>query len=269
MLIKADGTRLFEFTETNSMDLGPVWSPDGTRIAFQRLSLDDFSKDIFVYDFEEDELFALGTGFYRIGSFSWSPEGDRLAVEGRFEDGSDYNDIWIVDLVGTNPIQLTNDPEADSGPVWAPDNSKIIFNTKRTGFDDIYVMDTDGSNQTVLISRASIIGRSAISMDSQILVYSRFVSLNDPAILSWVNIADCMEFNCQQEIISEVSDTEPAFFPGGDLLAVTRVFDTTNPEVVIITFDNEEIIRLTDDRNIDGQASFAPIDSQDSPISYP
>ena len=266
-LIKADGSGLFEFTDVHAMDLSPVWSPDGTSLAFQRLDLDDFTKDIIVYDFRSNSLSFLGTGLHRIGSFSWSPDGDQLVLEGRMEDGGDYNDIWVVELDGGNPVQLTTDPESDSGPVWNPDGEKIIFNTKRNGFDDIYMMDTDGSNQEELVGGSSIIGKSTIAPDGDTLIYSRFISMNAPAVLGWISISDCMEFNCFHESISAEGDTEPAIFPDGSALAVTRIFDTTNPEVVLITLENEEIIRLTDEMNIDGQATVAPINSSDSPVS--
>ena len=51
---------------------------------------------------------------------------------------------------GSGQTRLTNDPAADSYPVFSPDGSKIAFISLRDGNYEIYIMNADGSDQTRL-----------------------------------------------------------------------------------------------------------------------
>ena len=44
-------------------------------------------------------------------------------------------------------MRLTQDPGIDTSPSFAPDGSRIVFNSDRGGAPQLYVMGGDGSNQ--------------------------------------------------------------------------------------------------------------------------
>jgi hypothetical protein len=54
-----------------------------------------------------------------------------------------------MNVDGTNPIRLTNNT-SDFYPTFSPDGSKIAFSSRQFGNGDIYLMNSDGSNQTNL-----------------------------------------------------------------------------------------------------------------------
>lgn len=51
---------------------------------------------------------------------------------------------------GTSQVNIGNNPAVDIDPSWSSDGTKIVFQSNRDGFSEIYVMKADGSTQTRL-----------------------------------------------------------------------------------------------------------------------
>jgi Tol biopolymer transport system component/tRNA A-37 threonylcarbamoyl transferase component Bud32 len=58
-------------------------------------------------------------------------------------DGNE--EIYIMDIDGSNLINLSNNDGNDSYPAFSPDGKRIAFASDRDWNDDIYLMDSDGS----------------------------------------------------------------------------------------------------------------------------
>jgi Tol biopolymer transport system component len=57
----------------------------------------------------------------------------------------------VMDADGSHPRNLSNNPVSlDGSPLWSPDGARIIFDSRRDGNREIYVMSADGSNVTRL-----------------------------------------------------------------------------------------------------------------------
>ncbi len=63
---------------------------------------------------------------------------------------SGNEEIWSINVDGTEQRQLTNDPGADASPVVAPDNRAIFFASNRSGEIQVWRTNPDGSNQVQL-----------------------------------------------------------------------------------------------------------------------
>ena len=61
-----------------------------------------------------------------------------------------------MDCDGTNKTQLTTNPAYDLAPVWNPSGDKIAFISDRSGNDNIWVMDSDGSNKMQLTEGSNL-----------------------------------------------------------------------------------------------------------------
>lgn len=202
-----DGSNVTPLTTNSVPDVLPSWSPDGTKIAFQRcLDSNCNNRQVYVMNGDGNEQTLLASG----SDPTWSPDGEEIAFtrsDACDDTGCPESDIWKINADGTGLSQVTNGNGISEGsvawspdgkslalwcnqrictmqsdgtgvmqltttqsfePDWAPDGRRIVF-AKPSG---IVVMDSDGSNQLTI--RAS--GRTpAWSPDGQKIVFADIV----------------------------------------------------------------------------------------------
>jgi Tol biopolymer transport system component len=64
-------------------------------------------------------------------------------------------EIFAIDVDGQNLERLTDNDYWDLYPAWSPDGMRIAFLSKRDNDLDIYIMNTDGSNQHMFYDSGS------------------------------------------------------------------------------------------------------------------
>jgi TolB protein len=74
---------------------------------------------------------------------SWSPNGQLLAFSWRRPSGN--YDIYVMDVISKQIIQITRDTGRNERPSWAPDGRHIVFESTRGGTRQIWTMLADGS----------------------------------------------------------------------------------------------------------------------------
>ena len=111
---------------------------------------------------------------------SWSPDGSQLVFISPCLGRADfyetiYNEssLYIINADGTGLDQLTAAPGSDFEPAWSPDGSKIAFTSVRGGFRQIYSLDVETREVTLLTNTTSAIESSqpAWSPDGTKIVY--------------------------------------------------------------------------------------------------
>jgi TolB protein len=146
-VINRDGSHLERILNPNPRcgDVYPAWSPDSLEIAFTR---DCHDGGIFVVSLSDGQLRRL-TSNPQDNEPAWSPDGSQIAFSRK------GNRILIVDVAGGAAVRLPGATDAYS-PSWSPDGSQIVFGSDRGNRQDIWVMNSDGSNQRPLTSDRAV-----------------------------------------------------------------------------------------------------------------
>ena len=165
-VIDADGTNGRVLTGGEG-DFSPAWSPDGTKIAFNRIYDGPFgsTRDIYVINADGSGLKQLTPDASNDSDPAWSPNGSEIAY-GR--DGA----IYVMNADGSGVRALTS-RGTDSHPTWSPDGSRIAFASSRNGTNAIYVMASDGTGIRQITSDTMEDRHPMWSPDGQQIAFER------------------------------------------------------------------------------------------------
>lgn len=142
------GFRLYELAlpsrterqlSTSAMDEGvPTYAPDNETIVF--MGMNGSGQNVYRRDKDGTEVQLTFDGISTYPSYS--PLGDLVL----FQSGKN---IYTMTPSGQQVTLLTRDASVSGAslyPTWSPDGSSIVFSVQRSGQNEIYVMNADGSN---------------------------------------------------------------------------------------------------------------------------
>jgi Tol biopolymer transport system component len=164
-ITNADGSgtpRMFPIPGLSGCPLWtPVWSPDGSQIAFEGYGKDSWP-EIYVMDVSPEGA----TGRPRLltpdclqqaEGPSWSPDGTEIVYSGNrsgfHAPGKGYTAIFKIDVNSLQETRLTKgsfEYGYDTSPTWSPDGEKIAYVREATETSSIYVVGSDGSDSTLV-----------------------------------------------------------------------------------------------------------------------
>ena len=184
-------------------DYGPVWSPDGTKIAFISGRRDDRDfralTEVYVVDAGGGEAECWSSGLHSVGAVAWSPDSRRLAVVGSEDPaGMVLWQGWLYVLEpDCEPRRITGDgqrPVLGGGPGAArqpeirwTDDGRIIFLGERRGESYIYEAPEKGGDARQLWGGGLLAAGLSLDGDARRAVVSA-TSPSSPSELRLVDI---------------------------------------------------------------------------------
>ena len=262
-VVNIDGTSKDRLTRNAYFEHYPVWSPDGSRIAYLFSST---SSQGHGYSIEDSALHIRSLENQGDGSFatlvdsasdvpylfppSWSPDGQFLAFLARdisegFQDGTYY-----AHTVKNDGTELRKLGAATTLPAWSPDGSKLAFAGPRTNRETlaIYAVKPDGSDKRVIWSDESNSASRGIYQASWSPTGSELLFISDGVYVVSSEGEDLRRIsNVKSGRLSRFSRaTLAAWSPDGSNIAVYH----PDRELLIITRDGEDqrtLVKISDD----------------------
>ena len=234
-LMHADGTSTTRLTNEGFLDESPVWSPDGSTIAF------DSNRDpagIWMVNTDGSNLhvFLTVNTWVQPSGIAWTPDGSKIAFTARDDTGFA---IFVANANATNAHRLTTNPHGEQRPSWSPDGTKIAFEARDDLSSDshIFVIGADGSGQHQLTTDGQD-GGARWSPDGTQIVFDR---LTNPSIQVFVMNADGSN---QHALTTSNANFGGAWSPDGQQIEFTTIRNNNN-QIVRMNADGSEVRLIT------------------------
>ncbi len=252
-VMRADGSGETQLTTGSARY--PVWSPDGSKLAYFSVLSCTLTGGACVDDIYT--VHADGSDVARLTHFSeqnsaarnpsWSPDGTRIvfSVSERNAAGQTLRTrLYFVNADGSGLAPLT-DPAAggaDDMPAWSPDGSKIAFISNRNGgVLHIFVMNSNGSNPVQLTAGPTPDILPRWSPDSVRIAFSRVL---EGSVTYQVYVMNADGSGQVPLTPPPDSDSSPTWSPDGSHLAFVRVINGARDLVVMRPTPGAPIISL-------------------------
>ena len=297
----------FRLTNDPGQDMNPVWSPDGSQIAFSRFK-SETDKAIFIipapWGGPERKIYTSQLRAFWGGdkNLDWSPDGkfivraDRLTPEGPSQlvlispetlerrqltfapdhiqgdvhpqfspdskfvafvrTGNDWDrgDIYVVELVGGEPRQLTFESRQVKELTWTTDGRKLIFSSNRDGMQRLWSIAASGGTPEAFAVNETGATTPTVSRNGNRLAFVKNVSD--------VNMYSISLRGSSKGVRSPFAATTkgewlPSFSPDGRRIAFTSDRSGDN-EIWFCNNDGSSQIQLTTNATDSGSPRWSP-----------
>jgi predicted Ser/Thr protein kinase len=243
-VVDADGSGRTQLTFGDVQDTDPDWSPDGRQIAFARSPAGHPYRRAHLYVMNADgsALHQVTEGTVVDLNPDWSPDGRRivfLCSRPRTEAG----DICVIDVDGTNRIDLTPHAEDQGRPAWSRDGTQIAFRCQNS----LCAVNPDGSHMMTIV-RPSDGGADAPQWAPDGVRVS--FGASERGLAAGIYLTDRTGSGSLRIAVATTASTETlgatTWSPDGDRIAFGGHFDFRG-DLFVMYADGSGLTRLTHD----------------------
>ena len=266
-----DGSNAKRLTYTRALDEVPSWSPNGLKILFSSDRVGpphNGNYEIYIMDNDGEDIKRLtdinGQDTYP----SMAPDGKYIVFES-WQNG--HPELYKMESDGTQITRLTNYQKHESNneyigngnPSWSTiiknknENSKtakIVFQSDRDGNHEIYIMNSDGSDQTNISKHSGFDGSPVFSPNGKKIA---FVSDRSGKHNVWIMNADGS--NLYNLTNSSSENYYPSWNPDGTKITYDSYSEgAPGGDIFIINVDGSNPKNLTNTKQDEGYPSWSP-----------
>ncbi|MFN0123809.1 MAG: winged helix-turn-helix domain-containing protein, partial [Blastocatellia bacterium] len=247
-VMNADGSDVTRLTNNPAEDNSPLWSPDGTRIAFfSRRNCKDGTSAIHVMNADGSNAMRLTECQIFGAGASWSPDSRKLL----YTSNRDGNiEIYAINTDPSHQTNITKNLAEDSDPGWSHDGRHIAFISNREGRSSLFVMDADGGNQRKLV--IDIASRPSWSPDDRRIAFGA----------NWAGNLDVYVANADGSGIVQLTHTPanedtPVWSPDGAKILFCS-YDNKINQLFVMSADGNGVTRISNSPEHEGFHDWSP-----------
>jgi dipeptidyl aminopeptidase/acylaminoacyl peptidase len=152
-IVSGNGGPARQLTDLNADAAEPCFSPDGQFIVFSTHQGD--SSQIAMVPFDGGWVIGLTFSDDECTSPVWSPDGTRVVYSASPQHGRRQNDLYVIAIESGSAHgasrRLTPDDNVECwSPAFSADGARVALLSNRSGFDELWMMASDGTRLTQL-----------------------------------------------------------------------------------------------------------------------
>jgi len=232
-IVDLDGTNKHTITASNNWNSRPVFNKDKSKIVFESYRDNDTEIYLINSDGSNEKRLTNRIGIDENPSFS--PDGSKVIYS------SADNHICTIDIETNSETRLTADGY-NVLPVYSPDGSKIAYININQGFQNLFIMDSDGQNKQQLTTPFRDAVSPSFSSDEK---YIAFVASEQQLF-----VYDLLNNNYTLLPIDSMKVGFPLFTPDNSKI-VFQGLVWPNHDIYSINPDGSNLKMLTDSTSLD------------------
>ena len=246
----------------------PVWSPDGSRIAFVAFGEERTGLDIWVMNADGSDPVNVSWGIGDEFDPAWTPDGERIIFTHHYRDSGD-RPVYALDWVkvdGTERERLSEDfIEAD--PTFSPDGSWLLYVISAQSHHYFHFRGAHDGYQTprgfdlrAIFGEFGEVSDPAWAPAGNQFAYTRHDGSRENIVLvTYESIQrNGVHHPDEYQLTNTNGDTDASWSPDARWLAFTTTRDGGDQEIYVMATTGRPQVNLTNRPGVDREPSWAP-----------